>query len=31
MLCDVKFRVNYLIDEKQIVMVQIATKFDVKI
>ena len=31
MLCDVKFLVSYLIDEKQIVMVQTATKLYIKL
>ena len=31
MLCDVKLCVNYLIDQKQIVMVQTATKLYIKL
>ena len=31
MLCDFKFRVSYLIDEKQIVTVQTATKLYIKL
>jgi len=31
MFCDVKFHVNYLIDEKQIVIVQTTTKLYIKL